>query len=183
MQKNRAIILDRDGTILIDLGYVHKIEDFKLYPNTTEALKLLKDFKFFIITNQSGIGRGIFSEEDFYKFNDHLVNELKKEGLKIEKTYFCKHTPEENCDCRKPSIKFIKEIEKNYKVDLENSYVIGDHPIDIEMGNNAGCKTVYVLTDHGEKHITYLDIKSRPTIIRKNLLDAAKWINEENIKI
>ena len=107
-----------------------------------------------------------------------MINELSKNGIKVIKTFYCKHHPEDNCDCRKPSTKFIKEIEKDFRIDLKNSYVIGDHPIDIEMGNNAGCKTIYVLTGHGEDHVADLDIKSRPTIIRKNLLEAAKWILE-----
>ena len=175
----KAVILDRDGTLNEDPGYVHKIDDFKLIPKTIEALKLLKDFKLFIITNQAGIGKGIYSETDFLKFNNHLINELKKNGIKIEKTYYCKHSSNENCDCRKPSIKYIKEIEKEYNIDLKNSYVIGDKPSDIEMGNKAGCKTIFVLTGLGEKHVAELDSNSRPTIIRKNLFEAALWIKEE----
>jgi D-glycero-D-manno-heptose 1,7-bisphosphate phosphatase len=170
----KAIILDRDGTLNDDPGYVHKIEHFKLYPNTIKALQSLKGFRFFIITNQSGIGRGFFTLEDFKKFNDHLVSALEKGNVRIEKTYVCHHHPDEKCGCRKPNIKFIKEIEKSYDIDLKNSWVIGDHPHDIEMGKNAGCKTVYVLTGHGDKHMKELEIK--PDFIAKDLYEASKII-------
>ena len=171
---DKAIYLDRDGVLNYDSGYVHKIEDFKLFPNTIEALQLLKNFKFFIVTNQSGIGRGVFTLEDFEKFNNHLINILEKNNIIIEKTYLCHHQPNEKCDCRKPSIKFIKEAEKEFNIDLKNSLVIGDHTHDVEMGKKAGCKTIYVLTGHGEKHKDELEVK--PDFIMSNLYEASKTI-------
>ena len=174
--QNRFIILDRDGTIVIDeKGYTHKIEDLKFFPDAFKALNLLKDsFRFIIITNQSGIGRGYYTEQDFHKFNSHIVKELEKKGIKIEKTYFCPHTPEENCDCRKPKTKFIKEAEKEFNINLKESFVIGDHPCDIKLGKKAGCKTIYLLTGHGKKHKTELNAK--PDFTANNLLEAAQWI-------
>lgn len=171
---NKAIFLDRDGTLNEDEGYVHKIEDFKLLPSVIEALKLLKNFKLIIITNQSGIGRGYYREEDFHKFNGKLIEELNKRGVKIEKTYFCPHKPEESCDCRKPNIKFVKQAEKEFNINLKESFVIGDHPHDIELGKKAGCKTVYLLTGHGEKHKD--ELIQKPDFIAKNLIEAAEWI-------
>ena len=103
----KSIFIDRDGILVEDLGYVHKIEDFKLIPNAIEGLKLLKNYKLFIITNQSGIARGIYKVEDFLKFNNHLIKELKRHNIKIEKTYYCPHKPEDNCNCRKPKTKFL----------------------------------------------------------------------------
>ena len=142
---NKAIFLDRDGTLVEDFGFVYKIEDFKLLPNVIEALELLKDkFKFFIITNQSGIGRGIYTKEDFEKFNNYLINVLKENNIIIEKTFVCPHRPEEGCDCRKPNIKFIKGAKKEFGIDLKNSWVVGDHPHDIKMGKNAGCSEGHV---------------------------------------
>jgi len=111
---NKAVFLDRDGTLNIDPGYVRKIEDFELYPNVIKALKLLKNFQLFIITNQSGIGRGYYTEKDFHKFNNHLIAELRKEGINIKETFYCPHHPDEECDCRKPSTRFIKEAAKKY---------------------------------------------------------------------
>lgn len=172
---NKAIFIDRDGTLNEDPGYVHKIEDFKLLPGVVEALNLLKnDFKFVIISNQSGIGRGYYKEKDFHKFNNKLVEELKKQNIIIEKTYFCPHTPEENCSCRKPSITFIKQAEKEFNLNLKESFVIGDHPHDIELGKNANCKTIYLLTGHGKRHKK--EIKDKPDFIADNLLEAARWI-------
>ncbi len=171
---NKAVFLDRDGTLNIDPGYVRKIEDFELYPNVIKALKLLKNFQLFIITNQSGIGRGYYTEKDFHKFNNHLIAELRKEGINIKETFYCPHHPDEECDCRKPSTRFIKEAAKKYGLDLKKSFVIGDHPHDIEMGHKAGIKTIYMLTGHGEKHKK--DQKHKPDLVTYDILEAAKWI-------
>jgi D-glycero-D-manno-heptose 1,7-bisphosphate phosphatase len=174
---NKAVFLDRDGVINKDPGYVHKIEDFELYSDAIKALKLLKDFKLIIVSNQSGIGRGYYKEEDFHKFNTHLTEELKKQGIKIEKTYFCPHHPDIKCDCRKPNIKFIKQAEKEFNLDLKNSFMIGDHPHDIEFGQKAGLRSIYLTTGHGIKHKE--DLKKRnvtPDLTTDTLLEAARWI-------
>lgn len=172
---NKAIFLDRDGTLDIDKGYTYKTGDLKFFPEVFKALNLLKkDFKFIIITNQSGIGRGYYTEQDMHKFNKRLVSKLEKNGIKIEKTYFCPHKPEENCDCRKPNIKFVKQAEKEFDINLKKSFVIGDHSSDIELGKRARCKTVYLLTGHGKKHKE--EIKVKPDFIANNLLEAAEWI-------
>ncbi len=174
-KREKFVVLDRDGVLNKDPGYVHKLEDFELYPDVIEGLNLLKNnFKFIIITNQSGIGRGYFKKEHMHEFNNHMLNELKKHGIKIEKVYFCPHTPEENCNCRKPNITFIKQAEKKFNINLKESFVIGDHPSDIELGKNTNCKTIYLLTGHGKKHKEA--IKNTPDFTANNLLEAAKWI-------
>lgn len=173
---NKVIFLDRDGTLNEDPGYVHKVEDFKLLPGAIEALNLLKkDFKFIIISNQSGIGRGYYKEEDFHKFNNKLIEELGKQNIKIEKTYFCPHTAEENCDCRKPNIRFIKEAEKEFDIDTSSSWVIGDHTCDVLLGKNIKCNTVYVLTGHGIRHFKEAR-KTNPDYIAANIKQAADFI-------
>ncbi len=177
MNKNKVVFLDRDGVLNDDPGYVHKIEHFKLLPGVIEGLKLLKErgFKLIIITNQSGIGRGYYTEEDFHKFNSHLVKELFANGIKIEETFFCPHHPDEKCDCRKPSTRFIDESASKYDIDLKKSWVIGDHPHDIKMGKLAGCKTIYMLSGHGVKHRGELG-NIKPELIAEHFLDAAKFI-------
>lgn len=177
---NKAIFLDRDGTINYDKGYTHKIADFRFLPKAVDALKLLKnDFIFFIISNQSGIGRGYYTMEDAHDFNAYLLNELKKEGISIRKIYICPHTSEQLCDCRKPSPKFVAEAEKENGIDLENSWVIGDHPWDVEMGIKAGCRTIYLLTGHGAKHRHELDKNNiNPGFIAEDLFEAAKIIRK-----
>ncbi len=178
MEKNKAIILDRDGTLNEDQGYAHKVREFKFLSGVIEGLKLLKsDFLFFIISNQSGIGKGFYTIEDFWKFNDYLTTNLKNNNIKIIKTYFCPHKIEDKCICRKPNIKYINDIVSEYNIDLKNSWVIGDHPSDVQLGINAGSKTVYMLTGHGKEHQG--DLKKKrifPTFIAEDFLTAAKYI-------
>ena len=172
----RNVFLDRDGSIVEDKGYTYRLEDYKLIPNAVEGLKLLKDYKLIIVTNQSGIGRGYFAMEDFEKFNNHLILELKKHNIKIEKTYVCPHNPEDNCDCRKPKTKLIKDAAKEFNIDLSKSFMIGDKNIDIQMGKNAGVKTILVLTGNGMKEKE----NSNADYIAKDLVEAAKWILNKN---
>ena len=175
---DKAIFLDRDGCLNEDLGYVHKVEDFKLLLGVVKGLRQLsKHFVFFIITNQSGIGRGIFKEEDMHIFNEKLLRELKKEGIEIKKIYYCPHTPEDLCKCRKPHTKYIKDAENEFGIDVKNSWVVGDHPYDVEMGIKAGCRTVYLLTGHGKRHFDDLKIKKiRPDFISENFIDTSNFI-------
>lgn len=173
---NKAVFLDRDGVITEDIGYVNKIEDFKLLPNAVEGLVLLKNYRLFIVTNQSGIGRGYYKFEDFFNYNKRVLEELKKHNIKIEKTYFCPHNPEDNCECRKPKTKMIKDAARDFGIDLGKSFMIGDKKIDVEMGHNAGCKSILVLTGNGmkEKENANADYAAR------DLIDAAKWIREND---
>jgi len=168
----KAVFLDRDGVLIEDIGYPHRLEDFKLIQNAVEGLKLLKDYRLIIVTNQSGIGRGYFKMNDFENFNNHLMQELKKHRIKIEKTYFCPHKPKDNCNCRKPKTKLIKDAKKEFNIDLKKSFMIGNMKRDIEMGHNAGCKSIFVLTGKGmnEKE------NSNADYVAKDLVGAAKWI-------
>jgi D,D-heptose 1,7-bisphosphate phosphatase len=172
----QAIILDRDGTLNADPGYVHKVENFRLLPGVIEGLNLLKeDYIFFIVTNQSGIGRGYYEIEDFRNFTNHLISKLEENSIKIEEVFFCPHHPKEECLCRKPNPKFIQEIKDKYDIDLKKSWMIGDHPSDIEFGMNGRLKTVFLLSRHGEKHKKDLEQKKiTPTIIAKDFLSAVK---------
>ena len=174
----KAVFVDRDGVITEDIGYVHKIEDFKLVPNAIEGLKLLKDYKLFIITNQSGIGRCYYKIEDFLNYNKRVLKELQKHIIKIEKTYYCPHKPEDNCGCRKPKTKFLEDAKKEFGIDLKISFVIGDRKSDIEMGRNAGCRTILVLTGNGANAKN----DSNPDYFADDLLDAAKWILKNDKK-
>ena len=170
MSKNKAIILDRDGTLIEDKNYAYKIEDFELLPGVIEGLKLLQNkFLFFIVTNQSGIGRGYYTIQDFQNFNNHLINVLKTHKIEILKTYFCPHLREENCECRKPKTKFIDEIIKEFNVDINKSWMMGDHPSDVQFGINASCRTIFLTTGHGDKHLDELEsLGIKPTLICDN---------------
>lgn len=172
----KAIFLDRDGTLIEDKGYEYRIDTLRIYSGVIEGLKLLKeDYLFFIITNQSGIEKGYYTTEDFFKFNEHLLKKFRENGIKIEKTCFCPHI--EGCECKKPSTKFIEEIVSCYDINLQESWIIGDHPCDIAMGIKAGCKNAYLLTGHGMKHLDELKkAKLNPTMVSKRFLSATKKI-------
>ena len=178
MNDKKAIFLDRDGTLNKDSGYVHKIEDFELLPGVIEGLKLLQDeFIFIIITNQSGIGRGYYTVQDFHAFNNLLLTTLSKEGIEIKATYFCPHLKEEDCDCRKPKTKYINTAVSEFNINLQLSWMIGDHPSDINLGTNAGSNTIFLLTGHGMEHYQELEEKKfNPTIVAEDFLTAAKKI-------
>lgn len=170
----RIIFLDRDGTINKDDGYTHKIGDAQLLPNTIKGLQSLQTqgFKLIIVTNQSGIGRGFYTEEQMHKFNNHLLDELKRNNINIEAVLFCPHAPHDGCDCRKPKTKLIEPY-FTPNLDKNNSYVIGDRSSDIELAKNAGLKSVLVTTGISE---TQPEPNSKPTFIAKDLLDAANKI-------
>ena len=151
MKKNKAIFLDRDGVINVEKNYLYKIEDFEFIDGVIEALKYLQDkgYLLFIITNQSGINRGYYTKKDFYKLTDWMLSELKKHNIEISQVEFCPHTPNENCNCRKPKTGMIENILKNYNIDLENSWLIGDKESDIKTALNAKIKnTIQVKSGH-----------------------------------
>jgi D-glycero-D-manno-heptose 1,7-bisphosphate phosphatase len=178
MKKNKAIILDRDGTLIEDKNYAYKIEDLELLDGVIEGLKFLQnDFLLFIVTNQSGIGKGYYTIQDFEKFNNHLINIFKKQEIQILKTYCCPHLREENCDCRKPKIKFIEDIIRDFNIDIKKSWMIGDHPSDIQFGINGGSRTIFLTTGHGDKHLNELEsLGIKPTLICNNFLEATRKI-------
>lgn len=135
----KALFLDRDGVINVDHGYVNKIKDFTFNDNIFELLHLFiqNNYKLFIVTNQSGIGREYYSLDDFEILTKWMLEEFKKRDIKIEEVKFCQHAPEVKCNCRKPATGMINDILKDYKIDLEASYMIGDKQSDIDLANNA----------------------------------------------
>jgi histidinol-phosphate phosphatase family protein len=155
--KQRVIFLDRDGVInrRLEGDYVKSYEEFEFLPGVVDAIRKIntKGFKVIIITNQSGIGRGIMTEKDLYKVHEQMLAELKKYNASIDAIYFCPHSPDEGCECRKPKDGLFKQALKDFDIDMSNSWMIGDELKDIEAGKKAGCKT-YLL----EKGKSLLDI-------------------------
>jgi len=145
----RAAFLDRDGVINIDHGYVSKIKDFEFKDGIFELLNLLQKlgFKLFVVTNQSGIARDYYSKEDFLILTDYMLNELKKQGIKIEEVAYCPHHPDitGECKCRKPNPGMILNLAKKYCIDLQNSILIGDKQSDIQAGKNADVGKCYLV--------------------------------------
>ncbi len=131
---NKAIFLDRDGVINEDKGYVHKIEDFRFLPGVFEALRHFKGLGYLLIlvTNQSGIGRGYYTQEDFEKLTSWMRDILAKKGIELDGIYHCPHHPDLGCDCRKPAPGMIQKACEEHDIDPTRSWLIGDKPSDIE---------------------------------------------------
>jgi histidinol-phosphate phosphatase family protein len=146
-----TVFLDRDGTLLEDPGYLHRLEDYALLPGVIEGLQALAEAgcRLVIISNQSGIGRGYYAEADFRRLTDHLLADLASHGIRIEGTYFCPHRPDEGCHCRKPATGMLERAQSELGVELAASWVVGDMPSDVELARRAGCRSVFVLTGHG----------------------------------
>jgi D-glycero-D-manno-heptose 1,7-bisphosphate phosphatase len=148
MTKNRrtslkkALFLDRDGIINIDYGYVHKKENFIFTEGIFDLLKLFTGagYTLFIVTNQSGIGRGYYTEDDFTTLTRWMLEQFALHHIHITQVFFCPHTPEEGCCCRKPAAGMIETYLKKYPIDLENSWMIGDKQSDIDFAHNAKIK-------------------------------------------
>jgi D-glycero-D-manno-heptose 1,7-bisphosphate phosphatase len=171
--KQKTVFIDRDGTLIEEVNFLHKVEELRFFTFTTEAIRLLKESGFLIIvvTNQSGIGRKIFEESAMHEIHEKIQEELSD---KLDEFYFCPHLPDEGCACRKPNLGMIETACANFPIDLENSWIIGDKAIDIETGFNARIKTALVLTGYGRKAVETLERK--PDVVAENLLEAVKII-------
>ncbi len=182
---NKAVFLDRDGTLNYDKGHTHRIDDFRLIEGVLESLKILNDsgFKLIIVTNQPGVGRGLFSFENYLKFKNYMHEKLKENGITISAEYFCPHHPEHGignykiiCDCRKPGIRMFLNAKKDFDLNLKECWMIGDKISDIKAGKNAGCKTIHVLTGVEKNPILFADF------VAKNLIESAKFILQNTNK-
>lgn len=142
--KRTAVFLDRDGTIMRDVDYCGDPNDVDLLPGAPEALRQLKSrgYKLIVITNQSGIGRGLFSEQQYRSVEAELAQQIGNDL--IDATYFCPHLPQDGCKCRKPSPEMVLNAARDHNVDLARSFFVGDKSSDVECGRNAGVKTVLV---------------------------------------
>jgi L-threonylcarbamoyladenylate synthase len=148
-----AVFLDRDGTIIEDRGHLRAPSEAVFYPDTVPALRRLQDhFLLFLVTHQPGIALGIASETEVAGVNDHVVAELRRHGIVISDVYCCPHRRDEQCACIKPNPFFLEQAARSYGIDLQRSFVVGDHPHDVALAANAGGTGIYVLTGHGEKH-------------------------------
>jgi len=169
----KALFLDRDGVINIDTGYLYKIQDFKFNDGIFDLCKIFvqKKFKIFVITNQSGINRGYFTENDFQKLSKWMLKQFEEKNIHIDKVYYCPHSPNEQCDCRKPKPKMIFDAKKEFNIDLENSLFIGDKTSDMECALNAGLKKMILINSsyHSEetRFLTANNIKEAIDIILK----------------
>ncbi len=180
----RAIFLDRDGTLNPDEnGYIAKPCDFELYPYSAAAIKLFSDLGFlvFIITNQSGIARGYYSEQDLQAVHTKMERQLVQGGAKVDEILHCPHHPRGSiqelscgCQCRKPGNLFFRQLQKKYRLRASQSFMIGDKPSDIGFGKNSGMQTILVRTGMGEQ--TFLEGDTKADFVVDDLLAAAKLV-------
>lgn len=143
---NKAVFLDRDGTINKDFGYVYQKDKLEFLEGSIEGLKKLYDagFKLIIISNQSGVGRGYFSEHEMHEFNNYMISKLVEKGIVITKIYCCIHSPLDDCECRKPKTKLFKDAIKEFNIDVNLSYAIGDKERDIAISKETDVKGILI---------------------------------------
>ena len=171
---DKFIFLDRDGTIVKDTHYLHKIEDMEFLQSAIEGLREMfwnLRATLAIVTNQAGIAKGIFTEQDYHRFNNEMIERLKNAGILIKKTYFCPHHPDitGDCSCRKPKPGLVYQAIKDLGLDPGQAVFVGDKDCDIELGQSFGARTI--LIDNGQ-----YEVKAIPTARVKDLLEAAQII-------
>jgi len=176
---NRAVFLDRDGTLIAERNYLSRAEDVQIFPGAGAALKKLSDagFKLFIVSNQSGVGRGYFTLADVENVNQHLCAELARDGVRFEKIYIAPEAPSQPSRGRKPSPQFLFDARDKFDLNLEESFVVGDKMIDLECGWNAGVKkSILVRTGYGAELERKSLEKLKQAVVADDLNGAAEWI-------
>lgn len=182
----KAVFLDRDGTINVEKNYLYKIEDFEFIEGVPEAIKLLNDMGYLVIviTNQAGIGRGYYTEEDMHRLHYYIDEELKKYGAHIDAYYYCPHHPKSVkseykrlCECRKPNDGMLRNAVEKYNINEKDSYIIGDKLSDVETGKALGIKGILVRTGHKLDEV----LCKKKYVIRDDLCQATKEILTKKI--
>ena len=150
MQK-KAVFLDRDGVINKEKNYLYQKKDFEFIDGVFEACRYFQKigYQLIVVTNQSGIARSYYQKEDFYKLTKWMLKQFENQGIKILDVFFCPHGPESTCNCRKPNPGMLLEAKEKHKIDMKNSWMIGDKEADVGAANAAGIKnTILVKTGH-----------------------------------
>jgi len=184
---NKAVFLDRDGTINEEMGYINHLSRFHILEGVFDAIKLLKHagFKVIVITNQSGLGRGYFNEDLLNSVHEYLLEEIAKHGTQLDQIYHCPHHPVEgkglykvDCQCRKPKTGMIEKAQREYSIDLKKSFYIGDSYTDIKLAKNVKIKSILVLTGYGIGQHEFLKSgwENVPDYTFENLFSAAQFI-------
>ncbi len=173
--KQPAVFIDRDGTLIEEVNYLSRVEDLRIFPFTGAAVRLLKDngFLIVVVTNQSGIGREVYTEAAMHGIHASIQIELN--GA-IDGFYFCPHLPCDGCKCRKPNLGMIETACADFDIDMERSWMVGDKKIDVETGFNADILSALVLTGYGRQHKSLLEYS--PNLIAADLMEAATGIVE-----
>jgi D-glycero-D-manno-heptose 1,7-bisphosphate phosphatase len=173
---NRAVFLDRDGVLMHDANYVGHVDQVVILDSAPEAVRRLQDagFHVFVVTNQSGVGRGYFSREAVDEIHTLLDREFAKAGARIERYFVCPHHPEDQCACRKPSPKFLRDAAQEFALDLRRCFMVGDRSSDVQCGQNAGARSILVLTGAGAETLATGNVT--PDHVAANVGAAVDWI-------
>jgi D-glycero-D-manno-heptose 1,7-bisphosphate phosphatase len=165
------VILDRDGTLVIDRGYMSDPAELEFAPGAAEALQWWhrRGHRLLVISNQSGVGRGFFSRERVEQMNARLHVMVAASGGRLERIYYCPHRPDAECNCRKPALGLLRQAQSELGFDPHLSVVIGDRESDIEFGRRAGAKTILIANDSPAR-----PLRIQPDRVAPNLLDAAR---------
>jgi D-glycero-D-manno-heptose 1,7-bisphosphate phosphatase len=176
---NRAVFLDRDGTLIVEKHYLHRPEDVEIFPGAGAALRRLAEagFKLIVVTNQSGIGRGYFTLAEAERVNARVAREFARDGVEFAKTYIAPEAPDQPSRGRKPSPQFLFDAREEFGLDLAQSFMVGDKLIDLECGWNAGVKaSILVRTGYGAELEREAPGKLPPAVVVDGLAEAANWI-------
>lgn len=181
MKKGRVVFVDRDGVVNVDLigDYIKTWEEFQFHEKVIEGFKRLTEagFKIILISNQAGVGDGVYPEEDLWQIHEKMLEVLKKEGIKIHASYFCLHGKNEGCECRKPKTGLFRQAaQKGLLFDKSLTYFIGDKITDIEAGKNFGLRTILVRTGYGHDHESGCRGALQPDVVVDNFEQAVDRI-------
>jgi D-glycero-D-manno-heptose 1,7-bisphosphate phosphatase len=184
---NRAVFIDRDGTISEEVGYINHASRFRLFPYSAAALQQLHEngYLAIVITNQAGVARGYFSEDMVENIHRRMTDELKASGATLDAIYYCAHHPlvgeppyRLDCDCRKPKPGLLLRAAREFDIDLSQSWMVGDRYSDIELGANAGVRSALVLSGYGRGEWEHQrdDWTIQPDLVAQDLLEAVRLI-------
>ena len=196
MGKITAVFLDRDGTINEEVGYLDSLDKLKIIPAAYEAIRLinLSGMKAIVVTNQSGVARGFFTEKFVRQTHEVIQTALLEKKASIDKFYYCPHHPTEgtgiylqNCNCRKPSPGMLLQAAHDLDIELGSSYMIGDRYRDMETAKKVGVKGILVKTGYGREVLQDVDpdvatAGNKPDFVAEDILEAVKWIMKDRIK-
>jgi D-glycero-D-manno-heptose 1,7-bisphosphate phosphatase len=180
-----AVFLDRDGTIIVERGYLSRLDQIELFPWSAEAIRVLKDagFAVVIVTNQAGIARGFFGEAFVRSAHVHLDRLLRAQGAVVDGYYYCPHHPDGTvdryrmtCECRKPGAGMVRRAAADLGLDVARSFVVGDKWLDVGLARNAGATGVLLRTGYAGTDVPSPPEGLESAVIVDTLLDAARWI-------